>query len=92
MMLTATYSDGPAFNTRSKTSHQSQTTMDTESSSTQSIKKPVTSDLTTVETTQDITPKPLTADRHKAFLQMQRTDPFCKYISKQLSNGKATTA
>ena len=40
-------------------------------------------------TTQDITLKPLTADRHKALLQMQRTDPFCKHISKSLSNGKA---
>ena len=35
------------------------------------------------------TPKPLTADRLEALLQMQRTDPFCKHISKQLFNGKA---
>ena len=35
------------------------------------------------------TPKPLTADRLEALLQMQRTDPFCKHISKCLSNGKA---
>ena len=89
MMLTATSLDGPAFKTRSKTSHQHQTTMDTEPSGTQSNKKPVTPDLTTVETTQDITLKPLTADRHEALLQMQRMDPFCKCISKCLSNGKA---
>ena len=35
------------------------------------------------------TPKPLTADRLDALLQMQRTDPFCKCISKCLLNGKA---
>ena len=34
-------------------------------------------------------PKPLTSDRHEALLQMQRMDPFCKHISKRLSNGKA---
>ena len=87
-MFTATNSDGPTFNTRSKTSHHHQTTMDTEPSNTQPIKETVTPDLTTVETTHDITPKPLTADRHKALLQMQKTYPFCKYISKWLPNGK----
>ena len=34
-------------------------------------------------------PKSLTADRLEALLQMQRTDPFCKHISKCLSKGKA---
>ena len=34
------------------------------------------------------TPKPLTADRLEALLQMQRTDPFCRHISKHLLNGK----
>ena len=34
------------------------------------------------------TPKSLRADRFEALLQMQRTDPFCKYISKHLFNGK----
>ena len=63
--------------------------MDTELSNTQSIKKPVTPDLTIVETTHDIIPQPLTANRHHALLQMQRMDPFCKHISKQLSNGRA---
>ena len=33
--------------------------------------------------------KPLTVDRLEALLQMQRTDPFCNYISKCLLNGKA---
>ena len=35
------------------------------------------------------TPKPITADCLDALLQMQRTDPFCKCISKWLLNGKA---
>ena len=35
------------------------------------------------------TPKSLTADRLEALLQMQKTDPFCNWISKCLSNGKA---
>ena len=63
--------------------------MKTESSSTKFIKGTVTPYLTKVKTTQDVTPKPLTNDRHKALLQMQKIDPFCKCISKQLSNGKA---
>ena len=37
----------------------------------------------------DPTPKSLTADRLQALLQMQKTDPFCKRVSKCLSNGKA---
>ena len=36
----------------------------------------------------DPTPKSLTTDRLEALLQMQKTDPFCKKISKHLSNGK----
>ena len=35
------------------------------------------------------TPKPLTAECLDALLQMQRTDPFCKCISRRLLNGKA---
>ena len=31
----------------------------------------------------------MTADRLQALLQLQKTDPFCKRISKRLSNGKA---
>ena len=34
-------------------------------------------------------PKPLTADRLEVLLQIQRTDPFCRYISKCLFNGKS---
>ena len=86
-MLTATNSDGPAYNTRSKTSHQCPTSANTELSSAQPIK--ITLDLTTVQTSQDITPKPLTANQQDVVLQMQKMDPLCKCISKQLSNGKA---
>ena len=32
--------------------------------------------------------KPLTADCLEALLQMQKTDPFCKCISRRLLNGK----
>ena len=35
------------------------------------------------------TPKPLTADRLETLLHMQRTDPFCRHISKHLFNSKA---
>ena len=81
-MLTATNSDGPAFNTKSKTSHQCETTTNTDPSNTQPDKEAVT----LVETMQDVTPKPLIDNRHEAQLQMQEMDPS---ISKWLSNGKA---
>ena len=77
-MLTATNLDGPAFNTRSQTSQQCQITKDTRPSNTPSISKPPTYDLTTGENTQNIMPKPLTADQCQALLQMQRIDPFSK--------------
>ena len=35
------------------------------------------------------TPKPLTAEHLDTLLQVQRTDPFCKCISRRLLNGKA---
>ena len=35
------------------------------------------------------TPKPLTAECLGALLQMQKTDPFCKCISRRLLNSKA---
>ena len=46
----------------------------------------VTPDVTDTPST---TPKLLTADTLQALLQMQRTDPFCKHISKHLSNRNA---
>ena len=35
------------------------------------------------------TPKPLTAECLQTLLQMQKTDPFCKCVSRRLLNGKA---
>ena len=78
-MLTAYSTDGPAFHTRSCTQHTS--------SSATSIPHPDTSPQISQEPTS--TPKPLTADCLDALLQMQKTDPFCKRISKRLLNGKA---
>ena len=69
-MLSATNTDGPAFNTRSQT-HQ-HLSLDTSTSHPQ---PDVTPDVT--EAT-DPTPKSLTTDRLQALLQMQKTDPFCK--------------
>ena len=80
-MLSATHSDGPAFNTRSKTAQQSSS----EDSTPQT--DAVAPD---VIDTQSTTPKSLSTDRLEALPQMQKTDPFCKCISKQLSNGKAS--
>ena len=80
-MLSATNTDGPAFNTRSQT-HQN-LSLDTSPSCPQ---PDVTPDVT--EATNP-TPKSLTADRLQALIQMKKTDPFCKQISKYLSNGKA---
>ena len=57
------------------------------SSSATSTPYPDTSPQISQEST--TTPKPLTADQLDALLQMQRTDPFCKHISKRLLNGKA---
>ena len=76
--LTASVTDGPAFHTRSRT-----------------LKAPETTPMTPVApqplTSPDSHPtlKSITEDRLDALLQMQRTDPFCKCISKCLLNGKA---
>ena len=78
-MLTASPTDGPAFNTRSHTQHTSPNATLTP--------HPDTSPQISQEST--TTPKPLTVDRLDALLQMQRTDPFCKHISKRLLNGRA---
>ena len=78
-MLSVSNTDGPAFNTRSQTQQH----LAPDSSTTQ---QGVTPD---IMSTLDPTPKSITADRLEALLQMQKTDPFCKWISKCLSNGKA---
>ena len=78
-MLSVSNTDGPAFNTGSQT--QQCLTPDT------SIAQPsITSDITS---TPDPMPQSLTTDRLEALLQNQKTDPFCKWISNHLSNGKA---
>ena len=69
----------PAFNTRSQT----QQCIASDQSTAQ---QHVTPD---IMLTSDPTPKSLTSERLEALLQMQKTDPFCKPISKCLSNGKA---
>ena len=78
-MPTVTHTDGPAFNTRSCIKKNSPDTTPTP--------QPDVSPKISPEPTP--TPKPPTADRLEALLQMQRTDPFCKCISKCLLNGKA---
>ena len=77
-MLSVSNTDGQAFNTRS----QSQQHLASDPSTAQPS---ITPDITS---SPDPTPKALTADRLEAPLQMQKTDPFCKQISKCLSNGK----
>ena len=73
-MLTASSTDGPAIHTRTYT----QNTF----SSTTLTPHPDTAPQISQEPT--TAPKPLTA-----LLQMQKTDPFCKCISKRFLNGKA---
>ena len=78
-MLSATNSDGPAFNIRSQTCQH----LSPDASTSQPDVTPDVSETT------GPTPKSLTADRWQALLQIKKTDPFCKQISKCLSNGKA---
>ena len=78
-LLSITNSDRPAFNTRSQT-HQC-LSMDT-----LTVQPDVMPEISKAP---DPTPKLLNANRLEALVQMQKTDPFCKRISKHLSNGKA---
>ena len=84
-MLSATNHDGPAFHTRNKAAQSNMTDNLTPHP------KPnmATPDVINITDTPDAMPKLLTEDRLQALQQMQRTDPFCKHISKCLSNGKA---
>ena len=72
-MLYATHSDGPAFNTRSRTAQQHSSNYPTPPTDTTG---PV------INETGNTTPKSLSVDRLEALLQMQKSDPFCKHISK----------
>ena len=78
-MLSVSNTDGPTFNTRSWTHHH----LTTDTSPAQPSITPE------VSPAPHPTPKSLMTDRLEALLQMQKTDPFCKQISKCLSNGKA---
>ena len=78
-MLTASSNDGPAFHTRS---HTQKNTSDTTSTPHWDTTPQISQEPTTI-------PKPLTTEWLDALLQMQRTDPFCKCISRRLLNGKA---
>ena len=75
-ILTASSTDGPAFHTRSHTQNTSSTTSTLHPDTTPQISQEPTT-----------TPKPLIAEHLDALLQMQRTDPFFKCISKRLLNG-----
>ena len=77
-MLTASFNDGPALNTRSHTWSTSDSTSALPTEAAPYISQDAAP-----------TPKSLTADHLDALLQMQRTDPFCKCISKRLLNSKA---
>ena len=78
-MLTVMHTDRPAYNTRSCIKKDSAGTTSNPHSD------------VTLNNSSDTnqTPQSLTADRLDALCQMQRTDPFCKHISKCLFNGKA---
>ena len=84
-MLSATNHDGPTFHTRSRTAQCNMTDNLTPHPKTDTA----TPDITNIKDTPDVMPKPLTKDRLQALQQMQGTDPFCKCISKCLSNGRA---
>ena len=77
-MLSVTDTDGPAFNTRSQTCQC--LSMDTSTS-----QPDITPD---ASEGRDPTPKPSQVYRLQDLLQLQKTDPFCKRISKCLSKGK----
>ena len=79
-MLSATNLDGPAFNTRSRTVQHS--SLEDTTPQADAVELNVTD-------TSSNTPKSLTVDRLQALLQMHKTDPFCKCISKWLSNREA---
>ena len=78
-MLSVSNTDGPTFNTRSQTQQHP-------ASDTTTAQLNITP---AVSPAPNPTPRSLTADKLEALLQMQKTDHFCKWISKCLSNGKA---
>ena len=85
-MLYATNHDGPTFHTRSRTAQSNTTDNLTLCPKTDTA----TPDLTNATDMLDAMPKLLTVDRLQALHQMQSTDPFCRHISKYLSNSRAS--
>ena len=84
-MLSTTNHDGPIFHTISRIAQSS-----TPENLTPHHKKDTAPpDITECTDTPDAMPKLLTKDRLQALLQMERTDPLCKCISRHLSNRKA---
>ena len=77
-MLTASSNDGPPFHSRSHTQNTLHTTPTSHTNTMPHISQEPTT-----------TPKPITADHLDALLEIQRTDPSSKCISKRLLNGKA---
>ena len=71
-ILSATHSGGPAFNTRSRTAQQNSSNFTLQTDATEPL----------VTETENTTPKSSSTDRLEALTQMQKTDPFCKCISK----------
>ena len=84
-MLSATNHDGPTFHTRSRTAQINTTDNLTPQPKTDTA----TPDITNVTDTPNAMPKLITKERLQTLQQMQRTDPFCKCISKHLSNSRA---
>ena len=73
-LLSVTNSDEPTFNTRIQTCQCL-------SMNTSASQPDITPEVSYVP---DPRPKSLTADRLEALLQMQKTDPSCKRISKHI--------
>ena len=78
-MLTASSTDGPAFHTRS---HTQNTSLHSTSTPHPDTAPQISQEPTTA-------PKTLTVDCLEVLLQMQKTDQFCKCISKRLLNSRA---
>ena len=84
-MISATNHDVPTFHTIHRTTQHNIA----EDLTPQLETNTFTPDITKITDTPDAMAKLLTEDRLQTLLQMQMTDPFCKCISKHLSNGKA---
>ena len=89
MMLTATNSDGPVFNTWSQTSQQCQITKDTRPSNTPSINKSCYIWLNCSRNHTGHYTKTLNSWETWSPTRDAECGSICRHISKRLSNGKA---